>query len=125
MMIATMRANGDGRASSGEVQRTERGYGVIIDGQRLDEHSSREAAFVHLGQGIRKRLPKNPADWGVHIHCNTRPFDIAYGNLRGGGGPSGGASPDPCVEEVRRDFRGNTLAAAIAHAVNALQQCCR
>ncbi len=125
MTVVTLEANGDGRASSGKVMRTDRGYGVVVDGYKLDEMRRFEAAVSAMAGEIQTRLPRAAADWGVRISCTTPGFGVSYGNLSGGGGGGGGGgSPGPCVEQALREFRNRSLEAAIRHGASVLIRCC-
>lgn len=122
-MVAAMEANGNGASTSGQIVRTNRGFGVEVNGRQIAHKNRFDAAVEQLARGLRSALPPASRDWGVRIQCSTDGFAIAYGNLRRGGG-GGGPALSACVQHALREFRGKTLESAIEHGAHVLRRCC-
>ena len=124
--VATLEANAGGRHLRGEIMRDGQRFVYSIDHARIASARTLAAAAHRLAAEIRERLPRHgAADWGVEVHCSTRPdVGLLMGNRPRAGG--GGGAPNPCVLKAIRAFeRGDkSLASALEVAARLLADCC-
>jgi hypothetical protein len=124
--VATFEANTAGTSLRGAIIRDDGRFVYSINGTPIARAPALGAAAHRLAEELRSRLQRRAGDdWGVEVHCSTRPgVGLLMGNRSHGGKGSG--VPDPCVAQAIQAFdrSDRSLAAALEIGARVLADCC-
>lgn len=124
--VATFETNAAGTHLRGTVGRDGARFVYAINHETIGRARTLAAAAHRLAEELRSRLPRHAGrDWGVEVHCSTRPnVGLLMGNRSRGG--AGGGAPNPCVLTAIQAFARSdkSLASALEIAARLLAECC-
>lgn len=122
MEVAAIRGNTGRVQSSGTIERGERRFIILVEGEQVGASDALDGAAHRLTREIGNRLDRS-LPWGLVVSCQLNGLAVAFGNQAAGG--SGGGSLHPCAAEMLAGKSFDDIGEALRAAADLIRTCCR